>query len=236
MNSPKRIARGFTLIELLVVVAIIAVLIAFLLPVLSNARNAAKTVVCMSNLRQLGVYGQLYQQEWNDYICPGINNPPCWAALLKVPGFYVSPLPEGQQRGTVPDVLQCPAKNKNTNFGTYGYNIRCGGETTYTLEPIQKYYKISDVERPDKKIIICDNGNFWPFEPIFCAWDGDPAGFVDWYRHGSTGTVGKFNILWLDGHASTETGAPGSPEGTVPMSIYCQPYRTYWCFLSGEQN
>ncbi len=54
---------GFTLIELLVVVAIITILIAILLPSLSNARNSAKKVACMSNQRQLGIAYQCYLEE-----------------------------------------------------------------------------------------------------------------------------------------------------------------------------
>jgi len=59
----QRRTRAFTLIELLVVVAIIAVLIAMLLPALSRSRESAKRLQCASNLRQNGIGILIYCQE-----------------------------------------------------------------------------------------------------------------------------------------------------------------------------
>ena len=64
--------RAFTLIELLVVVSIIALLIAILLPALSNARDSGRTVSCASNMRQMQIANDVYATDFKeDYIYSG---------------------------------------------------------------------------------------------------------------------------------------------------------------------
>ncbi|HPO51788.1 MAG TPA: DUF1559 domain-containing protein [bacterium] len=67
---------GFTLIELLVVIAIIGILSALVLPVLSRAREQAKRVVCMNNLRQIGIATHVYANDYDGFIPAGGN--PTW--------------------------------------------------------------------------------------------------------------------------------------------------------------
>jgi len=68
-ERPGRGNRAFTLIELLVVIAIIAILAGLLLPVLSRGKRSARSVACLSNLRQIGLALELYIQD-NDHRLP----------------------------------------------------------------------------------------------------------------------------------------------------------------------
>jgi len=58
--------KGFTLIELSVVIAIIALLMALLLPALELAKSQAKTVICQSNLQQWNDIWTMFFQETDD--------------------------------------------------------------------------------------------------------------------------------------------------------------------------
>ncbi len=68
MRTRQRLARGFTLIELLVVIAIIAILAAILFPVFAQAREKARGISCLSNMKQIGtalyMYCQDYDEKW----------------------------------------------------------------------------------------------------------------------------------------------------------------------------
>ena len=67
-SRARRPLHGFTLIELLVVVAIIAVLVAVLLPALQKVQSQGNLITCRNNLRQIGFGTLVYASEINDQL------------------------------------------------------------------------------------------------------------------------------------------------------------------------
>ena len=99
-NAAK--TKGFTLIELLVVIAIIAILAAILFPAFAKARESARRISCVNNLKQIGTGIMQYSQEFDEMLPPGINGAnSCWATVTQP---YIKSA----------DVFRCPSNTTGT--------------------------------------------------------------------------------------------------------------------------
>jgi prepilin-type N-terminal cleavage/methylation domain-containing protein len=146
---------GFTLIEVLVVVAIIALLVAILLPSLSRAREMSRRTICLHNTKMLGQCWQIYQTENKGAFVGGIAaanpNDGVTAADEKYPGWlnsnppswvrFITTSPTAQpvhiqikalQTGALyryahyVDIYHCPSTQKN-EIRTYSTNWGISG-------------------------------------------------------------------------------------------------------------
>ena len=220
-------AVGFTLIELLVVVAIIALLISILLPALNQAREVAKSTVCLSNLRSLGMAVQMYVDDNNGFlITAGLAH----GGSVDEQAAWINTLREqyGNQL-----IARCPT-DKSTHWteplaGTDQLRRASYATNYYTVKEIGgrgPYNRLILVPHPYSTILmveLAEEGQYAVSDHVHSeTWWSNlevyPAEQVAYERH-----FGKANYNFLDWHAEPltfdKTYLPDFASGLPPTFL-----------------
>lgn len=182
--------RGFTLVELLVVIGIISVLIGILLPSLAGARESARSVTSLSNLRQVGIGLLAYRNENKGYY-PRHSSPSSqvprtrWAddiyQYVQGTEVYMSPNLSEDERArmnkpfahTVDQATGAAIEGQTVYFGGYGYNFQYLGNARTPGGVAPFFANHSRVKAASQTICLADThgskngGSTWTSEGVY---------------------------------------------------------------------
>ena len=160
--------RSFTLIELLVVVAIIAVLVALLLPALQGARDQSRRTACMSNLKQMHIAYLMYADENNGWVmvnptwpiqfAPNIS-PFDWGWSRYIVKYLGLPPTDSKGRSwnysDERSVFKCPTSG---NALSRDYALNCGAGYNN-----KGCHRLSDEEEKGRFVLRIGETGKWPW-------------------------------------------------------------------------
>ncbi|MEM1331294.1 MAG: type II secretion system protein [Planctomycetota bacterium] len=188
---------GFTLIELLVSIAIIAVLIGILLPVLPRVRDAARKVACGSNMKQVAAGITLYQGEFRDVFPVARYMPDPWLS-----GDDNDPLPETLSNFLEPvsSVWKCPGDRE------FVYGFTREGQDGQPAVCNSSYWYVSGLsgQRTEETFFVRFLKMSPSETPVISDFDGGDLALDENYERyeNETVTVGFFhsqrNMLFAD--------------------------------------